>query len=272
MEFKNQQIMKQPELGKKILELRKQKGFTQEELVDQCNINVRTIQRIEAGDVSPRSYTIKAILEVLGFNYEEIFEEKYTAGKFDAILGIKENAILKQLNLAFVFGIGFFVFGSLEILVEFLDFKDDWLFKVIYTLVKSLSFISLLFFFRGFIIVGNIYKNYLLQISAFLIIVFTLFLSSLDVFSLFLSDDFVGIISLSKLISYGIVSILFGVALLRLKEFGGLAYWTGIIEIITGACLLLVILSPIALVTQTVVEILEIILIYRITLKLKGKL
>lgn len=38
--------MKQPELGKKISELRKAKGLTQEELVEKCNLNVRTIQRI----------------------------------------------------------------------------------------------------------------------------------------------------------------------------------------------------------------------------------
>ena len=43
-------LMKQPQLGLKILELRQQKGFTQEELVEQCNISVRTIQRIEAGE------------------------------------------------------------------------------------------------------------------------------------------------------------------------------------------------------------------------------
>jgi transcriptional regulator with XRE-family HTH domain len=49
LKLKKQGIMKQPELGQKILKLRKQKGFTQEELVAQCNINVRTIQRIEAG-------------------------------------------------------------------------------------------------------------------------------------------------------------------------------------------------------------------------------
>jgi hypothetical protein len=34
MEFIKQHIMKQPELGQKILALRKQKGFTQEELVE----------------------------------------------------------------------------------------------------------------------------------------------------------------------------------------------------------------------------------------------
>lgn len=60
--------MKQPELGKKIVELRKAKGLTQEELVEKCNINVRTLQRIETGEATPRSYTIKIIFAALDYN------------------------------------------------------------------------------------------------------------------------------------------------------------------------------------------------------------
>ncbi len=60
--------MKQPELGLKIAELRKKKGWTQEELVIKCNLNVRTLQRIESGEVNPRSYTIKLIFEALEFD------------------------------------------------------------------------------------------------------------------------------------------------------------------------------------------------------------
>ncbi|OUS19152.1 transcriptional regulator, partial [Nonlabens dokdonensis] len=37
--------MNQPELGNYIAQLRKEQGLTQEELVEKCNINVRTIQR-----------------------------------------------------------------------------------------------------------------------------------------------------------------------------------------------------------------------------------
>src|SRR5687768_1503888 len=59
--------MNQPDLGKKITELRKAKGLTQEELVQKCNLSVRTLQRIEAGEVTPRSYTIKTIFSVLDF-------------------------------------------------------------------------------------------------------------------------------------------------------------------------------------------------------------
>ena len=76
--------MKQPEVGKKIFESRKAKGLTQEELVEKCNLNVRTIQRIEAGDVTPRSHTVKILFEVLEIEMEggqghvaqEIIEEE----------------------------------------------------------------------------------------------------------------------------------------------------------------------------------------------------
>ncbi len=63
-------MIQQPELGKKIADYRKSKGFTQEELVEKCNLSVRTLQRIEAGEVTPRIYTVKLILEVLELDFE----------------------------------------------------------------------------------------------------------------------------------------------------------------------------------------------------------
>ena len=60
--------MKQPQLGKKISELRLAKGLTQTELAEKCNISLRTIQRIESTEVTPRSYTLKLIFEVLDFD------------------------------------------------------------------------------------------------------------------------------------------------------------------------------------------------------------
>lgn len=61
--------MKQPELGRKIVELRKAQSLTQEELVDACNLNVRTLQRIESGEVTPRSYTLKLLSDALDFDF-----------------------------------------------------------------------------------------------------------------------------------------------------------------------------------------------------------
>lgn len=60
--------MKQPELGRKIAELRKAKGLTQEELVEQCRVSVRTLQRIESGEVTPRSFTVRTILAALDYS------------------------------------------------------------------------------------------------------------------------------------------------------------------------------------------------------------
>ena len=40
--------MNQPDLGLKVIELRQQKGMTQEKLAEYCEVNTRTVQRIEA--------------------------------------------------------------------------------------------------------------------------------------------------------------------------------------------------------------------------------
>ncbi len=60
--------MKQPQLGKKISELRLAKGLTQTELADKCNLSLRTIQRIETTEVTPRSYTLKLIFKSLNYD------------------------------------------------------------------------------------------------------------------------------------------------------------------------------------------------------------
>ena len=67
-------MIQQPALGKKIVEYRKAKGFTQEQLVEKCNLNVRTLQRIEAGEVTPRISTIKLIFEALEIEFENAVE------------------------------------------------------------------------------------------------------------------------------------------------------------------------------------------------------
>lgn len=62
--------MNQPELGKKILELRQNKGLTQGELAQNCNISLRTVQRIELAEVTPRSHTLRVILSSLDYDLD----------------------------------------------------------------------------------------------------------------------------------------------------------------------------------------------------------
>ena len=81
--------MKQPEFGQKVAEYRKKQGLTQEELAEKCKMNVRSIQRIEAGAVNPRTYTIKLIAKVLEFEDEINFK--------------KENSLIEILSDLFSF-------------------------------------------------------------------------------------------------------------------------------------------------------------------------
>jgi uncharacterized Tic20 family protein len=61
--------MNQPDLGLKITELRQQRGLTQEKLAEYCEVSTRTIQRIESGDVEPRSFTRNSLSNILEFDF-----------------------------------------------------------------------------------------------------------------------------------------------------------------------------------------------------------
>ncbi len=62
------------EIGKKIREVRKKKGFSQEELAESAKVNLRTIQRIENNESEPRGKTLNLICEVLDINAEDILD------------------------------------------------------------------------------------------------------------------------------------------------------------------------------------------------------
>jgi transcriptional regulator with XRE-family HTH domain len=55
-------------IGAKILEIRKRKGLTQEQLSELSKINLRTLQRIEKGTSEPRSDTLNNLCQVLEVN------------------------------------------------------------------------------------------------------------------------------------------------------------------------------------------------------------
>lgn len=65
--------MNQPNFGKELVRIRKSKGLTQSELADKCDVSCRTIQRIETGIVTPRSFTIKALSTALDFDFLKEF-------------------------------------------------------------------------------------------------------------------------------------------------------------------------------------------------------
>ncbi len=64
--------------GKIIKELRIKKGMTQEELADKTELSTRTIQRIENGEVDPRSYTLQMIAKALEVEFNILMVDETT--------------------------------------------------------------------------------------------------------------------------------------------------------------------------------------------------
>lgn len=58
--------MKDNILSQKIITLRNQKGYSQQKLADESKVSLRTIQRIENGESSPRGDTLNRIFDALG--------------------------------------------------------------------------------------------------------------------------------------------------------------------------------------------------------------
>ena len=64
------------ELGKKIKRMRNQKGLTQEELADRCELTKGYISQLENDLNSPSIATLTDILSALGSNLSEFFREE----------------------------------------------------------------------------------------------------------------------------------------------------------------------------------------------------
>ena len=278
--------MKQPLLGKKITELRKQKGLTQEELVERCNVTVRTIQRIESGETTPRIYTIKTILNALGLDYEKVFEREYNEGKFDKILRFFPSNLKEVLNVSFIAGIVYFVLGFVEMgyyATSFfdLDSQTNWSNlpiknygsysdNGIYIFIKIISIISFSLLMRGFVLVGSYYKNYLVELMAFVMIIMHIIFEISEIVSINFENSLVEFIMISKAVTFGVIMIFFGVGLYRLKShLGNLPKITGILEIITGVCFATVFLSVFGLIFLTPLELLELLLLYKVATKIQ---
>ena len=56
-------------MGDQIRESRKAQNLNQMDLALKCKLDIRTIQRIESGEVMPRLYTLRIINEALGTNF-----------------------------------------------------------------------------------------------------------------------------------------------------------------------------------------------------------
>jgi len=270
--------MKQPDLGRKISELRKAKGLTQEELVERCNISVRTLQRIELGEVTPRSYTIRTILAALDYDLGSITEEEGSdagpkAGKFrthirlDVGRGASPEFIKNQLTIAWLAGILYFLLGFFESAAEVYRFKEGTLVfsAPIYVTLKLAVLVAFVLFQRGFVVIGSMFENYLLRILSFVLILGEITTVGYDIVSVFYESVERTFVLQAESFTYGGILIVYGVALMRLQtSVGKIARYAGLFEIIAGCFFLTILLGFVGYFVLMPAELLEIIILFKV--------
>lgn len=264
MDKQNPMIMKQPDLGLKIVELRKAKGLTQEELVERCNINVRTIQRIEAGEVSPRSYTIKSIMDALGYDFDALSLEEEEPKAREAVQTSK--GIFK---IAFIVGIVYLVMAMVEGIMDLSPVLSGlepgtplspW-----YVVVKIAVIGTYAIFMYGYYKMGQAYENVLVMVSSLLLILGTTFTLFADVYASYTENvDFLTV-QIVKSVVLGAMYVALGAGLLKYQPyFGSMALVTAVSGIISGLAFLSVIFALPGLMVFTLFEILQLVLLYKV--------
>ena len=101
-------------VASKIKELRKRKGFSQEELSENSGLSLRTIQRLENGETKPRGDTLKRLAASFGIPPEEITDWQVT----------EDTSIIKVLNYSQLCFLAFPILGILIPLIIWILKKD----------------------------------------------------------------------------------------------------------------------------------------------------
>lgn len=95
-------------IGNKIIDLRKQKGLSQEDLADLAKVNVRTIQRIENNENIPRGNTLNLISEGLDINPDELLQLNNDSNKKSIGDTIANIVFLVVFNILLISLTGYF--------------------------------------------------------------------------------------------------------------------------------------------------------------------
>lgn len=196
--------MKQPELGKKLNEIRNQKGITQKELSDLCSVDIRTIQRIEAGEVEPRMSTVKILAAALE-NDELISNHN--------VSGLNNTQLKKTLLISLIAGV-FYFFNFILYSVVVPNFTSISGGPVLFIL-SMIHVISGGLFFMGFILTGWKYKNNLLLITSVSIIILIALFVIVDMLARVTGNQVFGYFIRAVVLLIGFGGVLFGLGLLK---------------------------------------------------------
>ena len=96
---------------KKLITLRKLKGFSQDKLAEKAGINIRTLQRIERNEVKPQLYTLGCLSDSLGVSIEDLYNTD--------VKSVSEEKSPQQLSLLHFSAMAGCVFPLANIIVPY---------------------------------------------------------------------------------------------------------------------------------------------------------
>ncbi|GHN01166.1 hypothetical protein WSM22_26550 [Cytophagales bacterium WSM2-2] len=256
--------MQQPELARRLTALRKEKTFTQDELAEKSRVSVRTIQRIEAGEVMPRMFTIKILLETLGQDFETFSNQFKSTMETKAQIS-NRNPLLISVFAGAIYLAAQILLGAMDIAWLTKDRPWEGWVNQIYIGLSLLLCIAYLLFMRGFIILGGVFGNNLLKIGGYVMIMGIIGASFLDISTLSTEDvETLELPYSTASVFLGALSILFGIALVRLQDgMGELARAAGVMEIVIGCSFVTVLFFFIGYVVMVPAVVVEIIVLFR---------
>lgn len=155
--------MSESRLLKRVKELRKSQGLSQEELAEKTGLSLRTIQRLEKGDTEPRGDTLKRLSIALNSSPDDLIEWQV----------YEDKNVLKMLSLS---QLTFLVFPLLGVIIPMAIWilqKDkvkhvDVLGKAI--LNFQITWVIALFTCYGCVIVDKLYGFFVFPFSWKLVI------------------------------------------------------------------------------------------------------
>jgi len=150
--------MNDNELGEKVKELRIRIGLSQEELAERSQLSLRTVQRIENGETTPRGDTLIRLSIALKVDTEELTDPNLTEEPKG------ERSFLAILNLS---ALSFIIFPLLGIIVPLILWilKRDEIEGVDETGKKILNF-QISWSIIRFIIIGTLIQKFMFQVPA----------------------------------------------------------------------------------------------------------
>ena len=214
--------MKQPELGKRLNEIRLRKGITQKELSDLCSVDIRTIQRIESGEVEPRMSTLKILAAAL--ENDELFINQNNS--------VEGNIQFRVVYLISLIAGVFYFFNFILYSVVVPNFTSISGGPVIFVL-SMIHIITGVLLFLGFVIVGKRHQNWLLLVASVLIIILIPVFVIVDSLARVTGVSIFIYLIKATVVLIGITGILFGSGLIKSGISGKILFTVaGVIQII----------------------------------------